>query len=599
MSAEQLISHFKECRERFAEMLNDRAYLPLHCAILRAEGQVEKEFAGYDFARILGQFPHWSSNFCFNPTDGTFALAFYLDSGKETPERIKKAVDAVDSVANEAMRLLFRLPPEVQERLGLDKSESWWCAVFHLAWHFRDRPFLKASRRRLLTKDGRSFEACLETRVQRYGTNNRRDLMPGLIYSCLEHDIRKSSEVAIDLIISVLGSCPKKRAPVPTFPDQYLLLPIIHKRQSGAELSEEEKQELSVLLAELDKFEANPDNALVRSLSDEQRAEFRNVRTEFDNVAPHLAEENKRDHPSSNRHCKIDCKIMKFADSFTSPPATEWAQFTIGAGGAGGHEELILLSQHDADQEWLQIWGPFTTSFVDIAKRAGEALPVDVPDCPILWSWEHEELQRPVMDRGPLARWVGFVFWVLKERSQKSIEFTWRTDFGPLNNGLATLKPNLFAASVLAIDLAGLAAREEQQVPDEKQSGGARKRLHKSDLEIDAKEPLTGAERDSAFKALEPAEQKAYLAFQYAESRMGRGLQDRDAHELLEEEGIPSDGGNTGDLIDYEPPNFDTWSRQLRTARRALGEQKRRRGRGRTTRSIVKVDQIENQTADE
>jgi hypothetical protein len=112
-------------------------------------------------------------------------------------------------------------------------------------------------------------------------------------------------------------------------------------------------------------------------------------------------------------------------------------------------------------------------------------------------------------------------------------------------------------------------------------------------------QPLTGAARDAALRALEPASRKAYLAFEYVQSKRAFRLEDREAYNLLDEEGISTGQGNLGDLIDYELPNFDTWSRQLRKARNALQEQKnRRRGRAPTTRSIVKGNQIENQKGD-
>jgi hypothetical protein len=110
-------------------------------------------------------------------------------------------------------------------------------------------------------------------------------------------------------------------------------------------------------------------------------------------------------------------------------------------------------------------------------------------------------------------------------------------------------------------------------------------------------EPLTGAERDKAFQALEPAVRKAYLAYQYAESKKGGRLEDPEAYELLDEDGI-TDQGNRGELIDYALPILATWSRQLRDARKALGEQKYKRRGHRTTRSIVKGNQLENQTGD-
>lgn len=110
--------------------------------------------------------------------------------------------------------------------------------------------------------------------------------------------------------------------------------------------------------------------------------------------------------------------------------------------------------------------------------------------------------------------------------------------------------------------------------------------------------PLTGTERDKAFQKLERAVRQAYLSYQFAESKRGCRLEDKEAYDLLVEEGISTDQGNLGELIDYSLPNFQTWSRQLRDARKALREQKyNRRGR-RPARSIVNGNKLENQTGD-
>lgn len=71
-------------------------------------------------------------------------------------------------------------------------------------------------------------------------------------------------------------------------------------------------------------------------------------------------------------------------------------------------------------------------------------------------------------------------------------------------------------------------------------------------------------------------------------------MEDREAYDWLKENGIPSNRGDRGEKTDYKLPVFDTWTRQLREARRLLGESKySRRGRRRLGKSIVKADQIE------
>jgi hypothetical protein len=106
----------------------------------------------------------------------------------------------------------------------------------------------------------------------------------------------------------------------------------------------------------------------------------------------------------------------------------------------------------------------------------------------------------------------------------------------------------------------------------------------------------TGLSRERLIGELKPSEQKAYYAFEYAVSKTGKSLTDQEAHDLLTEEGIPEGVGDRAVLTDYHLPDFVTWSRQLRTARAKLQEQKytRRAGRPHGS-SIVRGDQIEQQ----
>jgi hypothetical protein len=93
---------------------------------------------------------------------------------------------------------------------------------------------------------------------------------------------------------------------------------------------------------------------------------------------------------------------------------------------------------------------------------------------------------------------------------------------------------------------------------------------------------------------------RAYLSYQSAERKMGKALQDRKAYDLLNEEGIPEDAGDSGALTDYELPKFDTWARQVRKARQLLRNQKHTRRAGRPTgKSVVRQDQIERPERDD
>jgi hypothetical protein len=77
---------------------------------------------------------------------------------------------------------------------------------------------------------------------------------------------------------------------------------------------------------------------------------------------------------------------------------------------------------------------------------------------------------RPVMNRGPLERWIGFVFATLKRNGHEALRVCWGTNLGPLSYGVATLDRDLCAASVLAIDLARLTTAAEEAANRERAS---------------------------------------------------------------------------------------------------------------------------------
>jgi hypothetical protein len=106
--------------------------------------------------------------------------------------------------------------------------------------------------------------------------------------------------------------------------------------------------------------------------------------------------------------------------------------------------------------------------------------------------------------------------------------------------------------------------------------------------------------REEQIRQMESAVRLAYLAFDYAESKAGKRLEDREAYDLIKEEGILEGAGDRGELEDYNLPAFDTWARYVRQARQVLDEQKytRRAGR-RAGKSIVKSNQIEHRKANE
>jgi hypothetical protein len=94
-------------------------------------------------------------------------------------------------------------------------------------------------------------------------------------------------------------------------------------------------------------------------------------------------------------------------------------------------------------------------------------------------------------------------------------------------------------------------------------------------------------------KTLTKNQRLAYMAFQHAESCAGKSLKDKEAYEILHENGVSPDKGDLGELEGYKLPGYDTWARYVREARKALGEQKysRRAGRPLTT-SIARPSDI-------
>jgi hypothetical protein len=355
--------------------------------MLRLEGAGGMVLYDQPFARILAGQPFHDR---LTVSRGeTFAIAFCpVADGTET-DRIPAALARVEAIAGEILPLLAGLPKPVRERLQLPDSDSWWRIVFHLAWHF-PRSFLKATRRRLLATDGVPAGVSDETFVQLHGMGGRSDLLPGLIYSALEHDLCTCSEAAIAVILDALGK--HGQAAAPTWPEA------------------------------------------------EQRRAFDQLRAEFET--------------GTQMPMGLECNLLKLADSFESPPVTEWAGLEAG----GCVERFLILSKLNDQQEIIQIRGPATTWFCQVAERAGNALSPSIPDHPILFDDPQRGFggPRPVMNRNACERWLGFVFATIKQHAPEALRVTWGTRMGPLSYGFATLERDLCAASVLAIDLAQL-----------------------------------------------------------------------------------------------------------------------------------------------
>jgi hypothetical protein len=323
----------------------------------------------------------------------TFDIAFFSSSGNIEKERITTAIAPVESITGEIHALLRQLPKPVREHLHLPGSDNWWRIVFHLAWHF-PRPFLKVTRRRLLSRDGTPAGISDETFVQLHGMGGRSDLLPGLIYSEMAHDLCTCSEAAITVVIDAL--------------EKHL--------QVGS---------------------AGPE---APALSAEQRRTFDQLRAEFE--------------VGAQMPMAVECKLLKLADSFESPPAIKWAGLEIG----GCVERFLTLSKLNDQQEIIQIRGPATEWFCQVAERAGNALSPRIADLPLLFDDPKCGFggPLPVMNRDACERWIGFVFATIKQHAPEALRVTWGTPMGPLSYGFATLDRNLCSASILAIDLARL-----------------------------------------------------------------------------------------------------------------------------------------------
>jgi hypothetical protein len=111
-----------------------------------------------------------------------------------------------------------------------------------------------------------------------------------------------------------------------------------------------------------------------------------------------------------------------------------------------------------------------------------------------------------------------------------------------------------------------------------------------------------GPGKEEVSVRLEPADQKAYYSYGHAESKLGRTT-DRQAYDYLRDNGLPDERESpelASALAGYKLPTFATWSKQVRNARKRLGEQKHTRRAGRPRgRSTVRGREIERQHGDD
>lgn len=141
------------------------------------------------------------------------------------------------------------------------------------------------------------------------------------------------------------------------------------------------------------------------------------------------------------------------------------------------------------------------------------------------------------------------------------------------DGGFFSMMQDAARASVYAIEyLAAAGIGSPAPAPGEAKSEGAGHRPQ--DGTAPAHGNATGDEtnRYAALARLPDAPRKAYLSFLCAEAANERRLDDREAWEWLQENG--TDVAGAGELDGYDLPEFGTWARYLRRARKATGEQK-------------------------
>jgi hypothetical protein len=226
MSVQQLISHLGQCGRLLAELRGRQDYLPLSCAILRAEGAPGMVLCNQPFTRILTDRPFYSEGASLAWGE-YYTIAYYPISTEIPEDRIPPALARINAVAGEIMPLLGRLPKPVRDYLHLPEHADWWRVAFHLAWHF-PRPFLGATRRRLLAKDDVPYFNADETFVQLHDTGGLSDLLPGLIRSDMGKDLCMCSEAAVQVIIQALErqaqtgtSTPPEAQGLPVVPSEW------------------------------------------------------------------------------------------------------------------------------------------------------------------------------------------------------------------------------------------------------------------------------------------------------------------------------------------------------------------------------------------
>src|SRR5262245_46623664 len=176
----------------------------------------------------------------------------------------------------------------------------------------------------------------------------------------------------------------------------------------------------------------------------------------------------------------LTVQVLRLADSFRTPPATEWAGIERGGDG-WGVPKYYVLSHLDANRVVCALRGPGLETFQELANRAGALLPAwPAQPYPALlndvgafarycdpeqfpWATLAGDLWNRGMvteHRGNVERWLGLVFGVLMAHRLEHLNLATRPEgmtdaisLEPANAMLTLRGMDLFAASARAIEL--------------------------------------------------------------------------------------------------------------------------------------------------
>jgi hypothetical protein len=355
------------------------------------------------------------------------------DAQDDRYRRGQEALTVVEQVRNRLSGIVRSLPPRLVERLGLDRhnrTSDWVALVFHLGWHFPAHG-IEAGRYRILAaaKDAPWDFFCRELDLQLGGVRVSPDVYPGVMLSRLAE--------SSDFLTASLNT-----------------LCLIQEALDGLE----------------------------RDACPEPSAEFARLHEAFSRQAELDAR-----HPVG-----LSVKVLRLANSFRTPPATDWAGINRGGDGYG-IPHIRVLSQLDADRVVCEVRGLGNETFLELADRAGALLPrwptqqypavlsnvgafvrfCDLDTYPwAVYSGDGWNRGMVTDHRGNVERWLGFMFAVLMAHRLEYFDLMTRPTEVPLATGLEPVNAlltlrgiNPFAACARALELAELVPNRPRVQP--------------------------------------------------------------------------------------------------------------------------------------